>query len=65
MQQNIILRINSEVHTIFVLLHFQYCLVIVDLINFEDVEQLVAHFDELIFCSVIGGKLGDDGYRRE
>jgi len=65
MQQNIIIWIDSEVHTIFVLLNSRYCLVVFDLVDFEDVEELVTHFDELIFRGIIGGKLSDGGYGGE
>ena len=36
-----------------------------DFVDFEDVEELVPHFDELILGGIVGGKPGDGGHGRE
>ena len=65
MQQNVVLRIHSKIHAIFVLLDSQHCLIVIDFVDFEDVEELVPHFDELILGGIVGGKPGDGGHGRE
>lgn len=64
MQNDVALGVNSEIGAVFIFFYFEDSLIVIDLVYFEDVEELVPHFNQLFLSSVVGREASDgwDGW---
>lgn len=61
MNQNIVFSIYAEIGAVFIFLDLENSLIVVYLVNFEQIEELLAHFYQLLLPCIVSRK-GRDGW---
>ena len=61
MKNNVVIRVDSKVGTVFVFFDLEFSLRIINFLYFENREELCPHLNQLIFSCVICWKCSDYG----
>ena len=63
MQNYVVFRIDAEVRAIFVFFDSEHRLPVLELVDLEEREELIAHLYEFFLGGVVGGEFGDQRNR--